>query len=269
MKTKLPYLLATALLVAWALPAVADTSGPMGGLVPVFPPYFEDAKSPPLRNSDTFATQWGMHITSAFGNYAGFLFDLQYDGNEMSYVNVTPAGPHIGIQVPGVPGILPGATFPGSQSSVQVVSPVALWIDPAVAAQSGIYLGSSSLVPLFNITGHAKNTTPLNNSDIDITVSAWQILHIVTSGDYLLRPGSWVYWDASLNWAAPGTGTWYYIVGTTTVSWFIPQSAFVATNRYITNTGGYGIEHVPEPVSILLLVGGVGAFATGRRRRRI
>ena len=253
---------ATALIAA---PAVADSTGPIAGYDGMSS--FVDVKSPILAESDWFATAWGMHVTFAFTNYAGFLFDLRYDGHELSHIGVTPLPPHVGIEVPDVPGLHPGWDWPGSMTSPQTVVPIAVWISPGQAMQSGMTVNSTSLVPLFMVTGHAKNTTPANNSDIDITISAWQILHIVQSGSYHITQSDWVYKTSQgYEWEPfPGYGHWFHALGTTTT--FIPMSAYVATNAWIQNVAGFGIEHVPEPAAIGLMVVGVASFVLARRRR--
>jgi hypothetical protein len=230
---------------------------------------FADFHTPPLQESDVWTTAWGMHVTFAFTNYAGFLFDLQYDGHELSQIGIFPAGPHVGVEVPGVPGLFEGWTFPGSQSSPQVVSPIAVWVDPGLAQQSGITVNASSLITLFHMTFHAKNTTPANNSDIDITSSPWQILHIVASGTFHLSESMWLYMSPGGDEFAPtpGGGVWVHHQGTTT-NLFIPQSAFVATNNFIVNTGGIGIDHIPAPGALAMVVAGLGLGAVAHRRRR-
>jgi hypothetical protein len=253
MKRKLPHFLIACLLAGLSAPAVADTTGPLPGFLGA-PPWFEDVKSPPLTDSDTFGVEWAMHVTFAFTNYAGVLFDLQYDGSEMSSLVVSPLGPHFGNIY----------TLSGSQQSTQVAFPLSVWHPNAV--NSGTTVQSSSLVPLFAIEGHAKNTTPANNSDIDISISVWQILHIVSSGTYVVNASDYVYVSPAGGYAPPLEGTWLHVSETFTT--FIPQSAFVATNAFVNNVAGFGIEHVPEPVSALLLLGGSGALFVGRRRRR-
>jgi hypothetical protein len=171
--------------------------------------------------------------------------------------------------LPSTPGLVPYLDFPGSFSSSHIISPIAAWIDPGLAQQSGIPVGSSQIVPLFQITGHAKNTTPLYNSDIDVRVSAWQILHIVQSGQYHLGSSTWVYLDPAGNFAhEPGQGRWYHHEGSSTVV-FIPRSAFVATNNFIQNTGSFGIEHVPEPAAGALMLAGLGVAVFARRRAKL
>jgi hypothetical protein len=252
-----------AALVFAATPALADSSGPAEGWNGV---NYGNVKSPPLQNSQMWSTDWAMHITFAFTNYAGFLFDLHYDGNETSFVKLTPLAPHVALESPFMPGLHPALSFPGSQSSIQVISPIALWIDPVLAQQSGMLVESSVGYPLFSISGHAKNTTPLNNSDIDVRVSAWQILHIVQSATYHLGSSTWVYLNPGGGWASqPGQGRWYHWTDSS-ANVFIPRSAFVATNNFITNTGGFGIEHVPEPAAGVMMLVGVGIAALARRR---
>jgi hypothetical protein len=202
-----------------------------------------------------------MHITFAFTNFAGLLFDLTYDGHETSLLNVGPAAPYQMYGPTGGP--LDFIELPGSISESPTVFPMSVWHPNA--AQSGTLVESSGMYPLFWVSGHAKNTTPLNNSDIDITISVWQILHIVNSGTYGASPSDYFYMTmGGQNYEMiPGMGTWVHNTHTIV---FLPASAFVATNAWISNVAGYGIEHVPEPVSLLLLVGGAGALLVGRRR---
>lgn len=260
-------LVAVALLAALAVPVAGDTTGPYFG----FDPYdWSDVKSPPLEESQWFGTTWAMHVTWAFSNYAGFLFDLKYDSHELSYLILGPAGPHVAIEVPDTMGLYSCWEYSGSQSFWQTVSPIAVWISPADAQESGMLVSTSALVSLFWIGGSAKNTNYHFNSDIDITISAWQILHLVPFVGppplYHLSSNAWVYKTAAGGWAQPGTGTWLQVPGST--STIIVSSAFVATNFWVQNVAGYGIEHVPEPAAVLLMLVGTGAMITGRLRRR-
>ncbi len=244
-----------------ALPVLADSTGPVGGYDGI--DSFDDVYTPPLQDSDWYTTTWGMHVTYAFTNYAGMLFDLQYDSHELSQVIVSPAGPHNKLEVPDTTGLYDSWEFPGSQSDWQVVFPLAVWVPGAAA--SGINVNSSSMYPLFNLDFHAKNTTIANNGDIDITASVWQILHIVESASYNIAASDYFYKTVNgIDWAYPGQGRWFHnpADGTT----FIPASAFVATNNWINNVAGVGIEHVPEPAAAACMLLGVGGLIYARRR---
>jgi hypothetical protein len=245
-----------------AMPAVADSTGPIQGYDGAG--WFEDVKSPLLGESDWWGTTWGMHVTFAFTNYAGLLFDLQYDSHELSQINVFPAGNHMGIQGAG-PGMYSMLEFPGSQTEWQTVFPLAAWVSGAT--QTGMTVSSSGLYPVFGVSFHAKNTDPANNSDIDISASVWQILHIVDSGTYPISPSDYFYkTEMGYEWELqPGAGYWFH--NPVTGSTFIPASAFVATNAWINNVAGFGIEHIPEPAALGLVAAGVAAFVLARRRR--
>jgi hypothetical protein len=130
---------------------------------------------------------------------------------------------------------------------------------------SGITLPSSTLIPLFQILGHAKNTTPAYNSDTDINLIGVPFLHNLDPVTHLTAP-VFGYLTPSLNtWAVvPGQGVW----ATVGVSWTIPPSAFFAPIGATVVGPGYGIEHVPEPMSVLLLLAGTGTVLVGRTRRR-
>jgi hypothetical protein len=278
---------AMAVVVILAASAVGQPAPPLhqtGPLAGYLPPersgdvYFEDVKSDPLRNGETFYTTWALHIggddsdgrpDGGLHNYAGLLFDLRYDGHELSDLTIWPIGFHKFIEVPSTMGLWDSWVFPGSQSSPQTILPVAAWIRTDFAMQSGITLGyPSSVVSLFGLAGHAKNTFTCNNSDIDITISAWQIVHIAGAQFVQLGPGSWIYVTPGGTDLAtvPGAGIWQQL--TTWLSTTLAPSAFVATNVNVGNVAGYGIEHVPEPLSLLLLAAGVGMAAVGRARRR-
>jgi hypothetical protein len=274
MNKRLPLvlLLSAAILAGTTGSAVADTTGPIDGFDPVNQT-FADVKSPPLRDSEVFATEWGMHVTLGFTNYAGILFDLKYDGHELSALTLVPKGPHVKLEPPP-PAAGPGGglaenlTFEGSQSSPQTVGPIAAWIDPAVAQETGMTVETSTVVPLFLIEGQAKNTATRYNSDVDIHVSPWQILHIVEGANYNVHSSDWIYVTENGDFAnTPGAGRWVHNTGGGTTM-FIPASAFVATAAAFTAAAGYGIEHVPEPAAIALLLAGLGLVYLGRRCRR-
>jgi hypothetical protein len=246
-------------------PVAGDTSGPIAGWNGSI---FEDVKTLPLSDTDFFNTDWGMHVTYAFTNYAGFLFELQYDADEMTNITFRPAGPHAGLEhsrqylVRSILDYNDGTPNWGTPPAW-----IAAWASDATV--SGIPVGTSELIPLFNVTGHATNTTPLNNSDIDVTLpEVWQILHIVNTGTYQVKAGDWIYKDRfQIDFkATPGLGRWWQQAVTTTVE--IPASFFVATNDFIQNAAGLGIEHIPTPGAWALIASGLGLGALARRRRR-
>lgn len=259
-----------AILAVLAMPVAAGTVGPITGHTGCG--IFEDVKSPPLATSEPFQTTWALHAVGAVSNYAGFLFSLTYDSHEMSFLSVHEVGIHTGgIEYDG--GLVSGVTFPGSQSGMEMVLPIAVWIDPSSAMYSGIPLVTSSLVPLFQVVGHAKNTTTAYNSDVDIVASGLYILHNNEAQSGVpVNIDLWVYVNTGLtNWTSvPGQGVWVRASSLTPASTlFIPQSAFYAFSGCAgVAEAGFGIEHVPEPMSMLMLLSGAGALLVGRRRRR-
>ncbi len=268
-----------------------NSTGPLEGTLSATAD-FTDVKSPPLKDSDTWGTTWMMHVNvpnlpgaTGISNYAGFLFDLEYDGHEVSSLIVSPGGHHVGIEIPGGGGgtftsnaIGSVITFPGSQSSIQKVSPIALWIDPGLAIESGINLQNSQIITLMHVSFHAKSTTPANNSDIDIHVSQLGVIRHVPftqSSQFAHLPASaWVYVTGDIDpalsqikWASgPGGGVWKHLSVAKDVH--LQGSAFWATPIHNGHAASYGIEHVPEPATFGLLAAGVIAIGIGRMRRR-
>jgi hypothetical protein len=273
MTSRLSLLVAAALLFVWSALAAADAIGPLSGFNPATE-LFDDVYSPPLTTSDTFATTWAMHVEAPFiPHYAGFLFDITYDGHELSSLSLLPAPPHALVEpdYAPVPGLLPAWTFQGSMSSSPHLSPLAVWIPPTSALNSGIQLPTSFVLPLFQLVGHAKNTTPANNGDIDISISFLGVIqHNATPATFHFANSMWVYVvpgsPGVYQWAAPGEGQWLHVPGSSSI--FVPPSAFYATNFYYAGAAGYGIEHLPEPISAVLMLAGLGAVVAGRRRRR-
>jgi hypothetical protein len=228
---------------------------------------FADVKTPALTNTGTYATTWAVHFGDLgfpFDNYAGMLFDLKFDGAEISYLNLSLAGPHNSLTVQGVTGVFIGLSVQTPLSAQSTLSKLAVW-HPS-ATNGGTSVSASSIMNLFRLNGYVRNTTAQNNSDIDITIVPYVIRHNQTSAMAVLGQSVWMYRTSLGGWAQPGQGTWVHV--TTAVSTSLPASAFYAFGGTIVNTGGYGIEHMPEPASLLLLLGGAGAMVTGRLRRR-
>jgi hypothetical protein len=64
----------------------------------------------------------------------------------------------------------------------------------------------------------------------------------------------------------PGFGEWVHNPQTFTVH--VVNSLFWATTTWISGVGAVGVEHVPEPASAMLVLGGLGTLIAARRRRR-
>ena len=117
------------------------------------------------------------------------------------------------------------------------------------------------------------------HSDVDLTVMVWNIHHLVSTElqPILLRESDYVYGTPAWNPVTlsefpplpppPGGGTWYHVSQTKTFQKVagLPGSAFYAT---LVGTARIGIEHVPEPATGLMLMGGVGSLLWGLRARR-
>jgi hypothetical protein len=274
-------LAATVVFVLWG-PAWAqddqNRSGPERGLYESDYVWFFDVKSPRLEASQNFATTWILHVSSTATNYCGFLIDLQYDGSEMSFIKLLPLPPHLWIEPPGAGGLVASVQFPGSQPGMTTVSPIAFWINPAQAMASGMNIVHTNILPMFRVTGHVKDPgvqppSALGNSDIDITLSVWDIWHIAVPGPYVLYASDWVYKTVGGNDYEhnPGMGRWFHNPTTTTV--ILPISVFIATGMAHSNLAGFGIDHYMaptpiEPLSIILVLGGVGAVVAGRLRQK-
>ncbi len=63
-----------------------------------------------------------------------------------------------------------------------------------------------------------------------------------------------------------GEGTWVHILEDHTAH--NARSWFFGTSTFVTHQGGWGIEHVPAPGGIAMMVGGLGMMGLARRRRR-
>jgi hypothetical protein len=256
---------------AWAQDK--NYSGPEQGIYEGEYVWFYDVKSPPHTETDIFSTFWIFHVSWTATNYCGFLIDLVYDGSEMSFITLRPFPPHVAVEPPGA-GLVTSVQFPGSGPGMTTVAPIAFWITPTLAANSGITIVHTDILGMFQVTGHVKDVvnpapTAIVNSDVDITISIWDIWHVLTPGTYQLFPSDWVYrTPGGVNFADfPGDGTWIHVTETFTT--FVPFSAFFATGMSHSNLAGYGIDHFMaptpiEPLSIILVLGGVGAVVAGR-----
>lgn len=242
-------------------PAMADSIGP-GGTWDGFS--FNVVKTPPAVASQVFTYPISYHSTFAYANWAGVGFSVNFDGTEVSGVNITGANGHFNTSA----------------------GPIAtLWNSGAIF--SGVFNGPSSVpFPIGNITFHVTGTTVGQNSDTDITFngqlgfggagfSPFNIFHLTQfqSGTYIIYPSALLYVPITPGGGhgqpgqvvEPGFGTWIHVDETFTA--FLPASIFFGTTFFISGQGGIGVEHVPEPASAALIIGGLGLVVAALRRR--
>jgi len=248
----------------------------------------KDVKSPRLRESDTFSVLVDKHFAPMLPpvtNYAGYIVKFHItDGTEVSVLPTstfyktemvtTPMGTHqtpviVGTSPLDFPQSLPGQSFTIVKSYPTMDAPI-----------SGSAPEESKWIPMAKLDLHAKGTTIGQNSDVDMTVMAWCILHI-NQGQ-----GSTQFRESALVWATSNfqptpeqpipsigphlndpNGQWKHIPFT----WHLQPgfgSQFVAT---FLGTVTIGIEHVPEPITGVLAGGGVLLLVCswGLRRRRM
>ena len=260
------------------LVALCVTGSAFGQTEPVV-----DIKSPPLRDSEVWTLTVDYH-SPGIPNYAGALMKMHVlDAQEVDVDKIVPVLAGTGI-------VYTDPFGPRSQNEQSVPLLFTAW-DPN-AAQSGIDLPDSQIIPVFDIELHAKNTDPRNNSDVDLTAMVLNIRHLqhtpVGSQYLTLQPSDWAYGFPGQNPIAlseiptqnpePGQGTWYHV---DPAAWpdgkqfhvqaSFPGSFFYATQVLAGTVWKIGIEHVPEPVGIGLMLSGacaVGAAMLCRRRRK-
>lgn len=241
--------------------AFADSIG-VGGTWDGFS--FNDIKTPPAVASQIFTYPISYHSTFAYSNWAGVGFSVNFDPTEVSGVNVVGVGGFINT------GFGPLVTIWGPN-----------------AFNSGTFNGPSSVpFPIGAITFHVTGTTVGQNSDIDITFngqlgfggagfSPFNIFHLTEfqAGTYIMYPSLLIYVPVTPGGgpgepgqpAYPGQGTWIHLAET--ITRFLPASIFFGTTFFISGQGGIGVEHVPEPASALMIVGGLGLLVAAYRRR--
>jgi hypothetical protein len=224
-------------------------------------------KTSPMAESETLYFTWGIHSSYGPSNWAGVRFKSHLlDSTEMDLVGITV-----------FPGLLGQATLVGPTANSSGVQ--ATWWH-ANALDSGTAFPTSQVVTFGAWTIEARNTTVAGNSDIDASIAASSILHVV--------PGSYVYLaESNYVWATsnfdptpsepfpenppfPGDVNGHWVHLGFTVTYLVPSA--LGSNFYavpLANQGFIGIEHIPEPATgLLLLVVGCGALIPGRRARR-
>jgi hypothetical protein len=252
---------------------------PRAGIVLPFPPdrpkkVVVDYKTPPMQDSEVIKIPLGVKLAGV-EHWAGAIMGVHIlDNTEVDVTGISDAAGSFHVEPFG----------PASDNTQSQMKPFTLWAPNAMA--SGTAHSDYEIVPIFDITLHAKNTTPTNNSDTDIRLAFWNICHLPpswTSDTIELKRSDWVW--ASSNWApTPGdfrlpdplpptatNGHWVHVPFTTCIDFTqaVPGSNFIAT---FVNTAKIGIEHVPEPASMCLIVCGFAAagmalFSRWRRKR--
>lgn len=244
----------------FAGPALADSIGP-GGTWDGFS--FNVVKTPPAVASQVFTYPISYHSTFAYSNFAGVGFSVWFDPTEVS-----------GVSVVGAPG------FFNTGGAL-----VTLWSTQAI--NSGVFNGPASVpFPIGAISFHVTGTNVGQNSDVDITFdgqlgfggagfSPFNIFHLteMQAATYILFPSLLIYVPLTPGGmqgpigqvVEPGQGTWIHLTQTTTV--FLPASIFFGTTLFISPQGGIGVEHVPEPASAAMVLGGLGLVGAAFRRR--
>ncbi len=276
--------LVAAAVVAVAIPvaSLGDTVGIDTGSGPV-----SDFKTPPMQSSQTINLPISVHFGApnpAYAGWAGAFMQVHLaDPNEVDVVQILPAGGHFG-------GSGPYPFGPPSAGAPSAALFFTIWNNNA--PQSGINVNPSLVVPFGTLALHAKNTTPINNSDFDLTAIVWNIFHLrgPAPGSTLipLPQSAYVYANPSTNpipnsftantlpvpLAPPaiGSGVWRHQNRVVTKFLHVP-SGHPGSFYYAIKAGTVkvGIEHVPEPATGMLLVGGLALLGTSRylRRRRL
>ncbi len=235
---------------AVAAPVMADSIGPAG-----FP--FGDFFTPPLSASQSTSIPISYHVTDVLFAWAGVHFLTNIDPTEANFMGFAAA---------------PGFSTTGAAGSVTVWS--------TNAGKSGQTISSSVPILLGSLALHAKGATPLNNGDIDVVFqSVFNIFHVTpasASGVSTFLTATWLYLPPGVpasQWGqgtAPlvGEGVWAHLTTTLAVhfsaSWFWGTSFFFDPGA----SGGIGIENVPAPAGVAILMAGFGAVGFARRRRR-
>ena len=276
MNTMLRYLLSGAIGVALLFSAATAWAQPPQGGVDIGTAVGVDTdyKTPQLKDSDTILIPLAVHAPPGplpHRNWAGAIVGVHVlDATEVDVDAITsPMG--TGWTQP---------FGPRSENQQSLMQNFTAWHPNAQG--SGTTLNQSQNTPVLNLTLHAKNTDPINNSDRDIQLKFWNINHLPAgpgSAIIGLQPSDWVYGNPGsdpieishfpTDPPQPGFGTWYHVMQPKTfhVSSGI-GSAFYAT---FANSAWIGIEHVPEPAGFVLLFCGGGAAGMAwiiRRRRK-
>jgi hypothetical protein len=226
-------------------------------------------KTAPMNNGDVLTIDWTVHTKFFVTHWAGVRFRSHVlDPSEVDLLGVTM-----------YPGLLPQSTLPGPFPGTTGIQ--ATWWHPA-ATMSGITMQPSSVINFGRWTIQARNTTPANNSDVDMSAWASSIIHLGSQVSQVITLfPSWYIWATSSFEPTPGEpfpenpphpdqgiGHWVHL-GFTVQYHATPLHG---SGFYSMPIGGatLGIEHVPAPgVWMMMLVSGgvlLGRRRGGRRR---
>jgi hypothetical protein len=221
-------------------------------------------KTAPMSNGQQLVIQWAVHTKFPSLHWAGVRFNSHVlDANEVALT---------GIVI--YPGLLGQQTIAGPAGTTAGVQ--ATWWHPA-ATLSGISVQPSQSFAFGQWTITVTGTTPMNNSDVDLTAFASSIFHVGSQASLMLFP-SWYIWATSNFEPVPGEpfpefpphpdqgiGHWVHLGFTTHYTGGL-SSAFYSVP---IGSAGIGIEHIPAPgVGLMMLVGGCGALGAKRRAGR-
>jgi hypothetical protein len=225
-----------------------------------------DFKTPPLQDSDTFPVTLEVHFNAILPpwiGWAGAIMKLHVlDASEVDVDSFTVADPSL-------TGVGPFGSDPFGPRSGNLESvPLFFTFWHSQAPNSGIQPPVSAWQNLGLAILHAKNTTPANNSDTDLTAMFWNIWHVRPGFGTLsvaLRESDYVFQGDRGQTQVPPVGQWAHVTASGNVHLNGVGSTYYAT---FANTVRIGVEHVPEPASGLLVAGGVLALALGSRARQ-
>ena len=254
-------------------------------------------KTPPSQHSDTYTIPMAIHgaVQPPGAGWAGGRMSMHVaDNTELDVLGIGPSAGMTGATVIDPFG-------PQSNNSVSVTKFFTGWHPSAPFSGINVPPFSQNL-PLLNVAIHVKNSTGAN-SDVDATLGFWNIWHIrdnptpgstivpLDPSDYILvrdsiqdiaqlhnnNQGSpWFsHYQFPTNPANPDTGHWLHVPPNPTGDpYFFHLTGGPGSQYYATflNFATLGIEHVPEPTSVVLLAAGalctvIGTIARRRRRK--
>ncbi len=197
-------------------------------------------KTPKLKAGDLFSIPIAVHNPgpAPLPNWAGVLVEVHLgDPSEVDIVSVKVGG------VP-VPHPFPVSGGPGSTAAIFTV------FHPS-AFLSGISLQPSSFFPAITLDLVAKNTNPINNSDVDINLKFADIYHQpgVTLVTYITNTGPSIHrvpiaGSTIVQRPTPGSTTWQL---PDSHRWLVPSSIGGLPDLHLTANGHQANSQIPFP----------------------